>query len=59
MTTTAEGVETRDQLAYLRSEGCMEVQGYYFAKAMHNDKFREMLRRQTANAVDIYGERVG
>ncbi len=58
MTTTAEGVETRDQLAYLRSEGCMEVQGYYFAKAMHNDKFCEMLRRQTANAVDIYGERV-
>jgi diguanylate cyclase (GGDEF)-like protein/PAS domain S-box-containing protein len=33
MTTTAEGVETRDQLAYLRAEGCVEVQGHYYAKA--------------------------
>ncbi|MCU0820622.1 MAG: EAL domain-containing protein, partial [Beijerinckiaceae bacterium] len=59
MTTTAEGVETRDQLAYLRSEGCMEVQGFYFAKAMHNDQFRAMLRQQLATQVDVYGERVG
>ncbi|MFM9975142.1 MAG: putative bifunctional diguanylate cyclase/phosphodiesterase [Beijerinckiaceae bacterium] len=34
MSTTAEGVETRDQLAYLRAEGCLEVQGHYYAKAM-------------------------
>ena len=34
MTTTAEGVETRDQLAYLRAEGCVEIQGHYFAKAL-------------------------
>jgi len=52
-------VETRDQLAYLRSEGCMEVQGFYFAKAMHNDQFRAMLRQQLATQVDVYGERVG
>jgi EAL domain-containing protein (putative c-di-GMP-specific phosphodiesterase class I) len=31
MTTTAEGVETEDQLAWLRSEGCNEVQGYLFS----------------------------
>jgi diguanylate cyclase (GGDEF)-like protein len=31
MTTTAEGVETRDQLEKLRAEGCTEVQGYYFS----------------------------
>ncbi|MGL5736825.1 MAG: EAL domain-containing protein, partial [Beijerinckiaceae bacterium] len=35
MTTTAEGVETRDQLAYLRAEGCTEVQGHYYAEAVH------------------------
>lgn len=29
--TIAEGVETRDQLEYLRNEGCDEVQGYYFS----------------------------
>jgi diguanylate cyclase (GGDEF)-like protein/PAS domain S-box-containing protein len=30
----AEGVETGEQLAYLRSIGCTLVQGYYFAKPM-------------------------
>jgi EAL domain-containing protein (putative c-di-GMP-specific phosphodiesterase class I) len=32
MATTAEGVETRDQLEQLRTNGCTEVQGYYFSK---------------------------
>ncbi len=32
MTTTAEGVETEDQLTQLRREGCTEVQGYLFSK---------------------------
>lgn len=30
MLTTAEGVETEDQLEKLRAEGCTEVQGYLF-----------------------------
>ena len=30
METTAEGVETEEQLAILSSIGCIEVQGYYF-----------------------------
>jgi len=32
MATTAEGVETRQQLDQLRAEGCTEVQGYYFSR---------------------------
>lgn len=32
--TTAEGVETKEQLDFLRDENCDEIQGYYFAKPM-------------------------
>lgn len=34
MVTTAEGVESDDQLKRLRAEGCEQVQGYLFSKAM-------------------------
>jgi predicted signal transduction protein with EAL and GGDEF domain len=32
MTTTAEGVETAEQLRQVRAHGCNEVQGYYFGR---------------------------
>lgn len=34
MDITAEGVETREQLAILTAAGCTSVQGYYFARPM-------------------------
>jgi diguanylate cyclase (GGDEF)-like protein len=34
MTTTAEGVEREEQIEHLRREGCGEVQGYLFSKAV-------------------------
>ena len=32
MSTTAEGVETKEQFEQVRAEGCTEIQGYYICK---------------------------
>jgi diguanylate cyclase (GGDEF)-like protein len=42
MTTTAEGVEREDQLEQLRLEGCMNVQGYLFSKAVPQDQLTDL-----------------
>jgi diguanylate cyclase (GGDEF)-like protein/PAS domain S-box-containing protein len=43
LVVVAEGVETADQLAKLREEGCDEVQGYYFGRPMPAQQFRQVL----------------
>ena len=50
-TTTAEGVETKEQLDILREEGCLETQGYYFSRPMPVSSFAKMLRRTTKRTV--------
>ena len=40
----AEGVETEDQLAFLRENGCDEMQGYLFAKPTGAEECAAMLR---------------
>ncbi|MFC3692100.1 EAL domain-containing protein [Chenggangzhangella methanolivorans] len=42
----AEGVETAAQVAHLRSEGCDEVQGFYFGRPMRSDMFVDLVRRE-------------
>lgn len=32
MATTGEGVEPREEVDYLRREGCTEAQGYFFIR---------------------------
>lgn len=43
----AEGVETAEQLDFLRHHGCDEVQGYYFSKPVPPEEFERMLSRWT------------
>lgn len=42
--TIAEGVETEGQLAFLREQGCHEVQGYYFSRPLPLEEFAAFLR---------------
>lgn len=42
----AEGVETREQLAFLQSQHCNEGQGYYFSGPVGADAFAMSLATQ-------------
>lgn len=41
---TAEGVETQSQLAWVRGEGCTEVQGFLFGKPLPANLTRDFIR---------------
>ncbi len=43
LTTVAEGVETKEQLGFLRTCGCELIQGFLFAKPMPRDSFLSLL----------------
>ncbi|MBF0180489.1 MAG: EAL domain-containing protein [Magnetococcales bacterium] len=43
LTVVAEGVETVEQLEFLRREGCDELQGYYFSRPLDVDAFTQLL----------------
>jgi EAL domain-containing protein (putative c-di-GMP-specific phosphodiesterase class I) len=40
----AEGVETAEQLQFLREHACDEVQGYYFSRPIPSQHFESLLR---------------
>lgn len=44
----AEGVETREQVDVLRSIGCDQVQGYYYAKPMPAEEVFALLKEKNA-----------
>ncbi len=41
----AEGVETKEELEFLRREGCTLVQGYFFSKPLLPEEFEALLKK--------------
>jgi len=44
MSTVAEGVETREEMALVEELGCDQMQGFYIAKPMFADKFEKFIQ---------------
>jgi EAL domain-containing protein (putative c-di-GMP-specific phosphodiesterase class I) len=53
LTVVAEGVETRDQEAFLREHACDQMQGYYFSKPITPDQLAELLHSHQPQASTV------
>jgi EAL domain-containing protein (putative c-di-GMP-specific phosphodiesterase class I) len=52
MRVVAEGVQTREQLAFLRERSCPEGQGYYFSPPLDAGELRRSMRgNEVANSL--------
>src|SRR5947207_3418748 len=49
LNVVVEGVETEEQMAFLQSGACDEMQGFYFSHPIESDQFAELLRRNAAS----------
>ena len=54
MQTTAEGVETQEELLLIRNLGCSLIQGYYFGKPMPADEAKELAFKGSATRPDAH-----
>jgi diguanylate cyclase (GGDEF)-like protein len=52
ITTTAEGVETAEQLSHLRNIGCNEAQGFYFSRPQRAEALAQLLRQDRPSLAD-------
>ena len=59
MITTAEGVETTEQLDMVAMEGCTEVQGKYFSMAVPPDEVCDLIRSIGLGERNVTGSDLG
>lgn len=51
LTVIAEGVETKEQEAFLRDHNCDQSQGYYFSKPISSDDFVSFMKAHEASTI--------
>ncbi|HFB66394.1 MAG TPA: EAL domain-containing protein [Aeromonadales bacterium] len=49
LSVTAEGVETKEQLEFLKQASCEEVQGYYLSRPLLAEDFELFLKNKSSN----------
>ncbi len=54
----AEGVETRDELAFLRMQGCTAYQGYLFSKRVPANQLQQLLGDRLSEDASMTAERL-
>lgn len=52
LSVLVEGVETLEQIQYLKKEGCYHIQGYYFSKPTTAEKINELASISFYNDID-------
>jgi EAL domain-containing protein (putative c-di-GMP-specific phosphodiesterase class I) len=53
LTVIAEGVETEEQLHFLKDNGCEQMQGYYFSRPLPAQEITELLRSGRRLAFEV------
>jgi len=50
MATTAEGVETQEQMSHVRAEGCTEIQGFFICPPCPANEIEQLIREKWRHA---------